>query len=79
MAFAALPRGRYTTEARLRAIIADFEARGITVFDPHTFVLEDGGMKQTDPAQLAFKRHADPLGLLNPGKMRGWGERVSVA
>jgi FAD/FMN-containing dehydrogenase len=79
VACAALPLVRYTTEARLRAIIADFEARGITVFDPHTYVLEDGGMKHTDPEQLAFKRHADPLGLLNPGKMRGWDERVSAA
>jgi hypothetical protein len=26
----------------------------------------------TDPAQLAFKQLADPFGLLNPGKMRGW-------
>jgi hypothetical protein len=26
----------------------------------------------TDPAQLAFKRGAEPNGLLNPGKMRGW-------
>ncbi len=79
VACAALPLVRYTTEARLRAIIADFEARGITVFDPHTYVLEDGGMKQTDPAQLAFKREADPLGLLNPGKMRGWDERETAA
>jgi FAD/FMN-containing dehydrogenase len=78
VACAALPLVRYTTEARLRAIIADFESRGITIFDPHTYVLEDGGMKTTDPEQLAFKRHADPLGLLNPGKMRGWDE-VSAA
>jgi FAD/FMN-containing dehydrogenase len=79
VACAALPLVRFTTEARLRAIIAAFEARGITVFDPHTYILEDGGMKQTDPAQLAFKRQADPLGLLNPGKMRGWTEPVPAA
>ena len=72
VACAALPLIRFTTEARLRAIIAALEARGVTIFDPHTYVLEDGGMKQTDPAQLAFKRQADPQGLLNPGKMRGW-------
>jgi hypothetical protein len=29
-------------------------------------------MKQTDEAQLAFKREADPQGLLNPGKMIAW-------
>jgi hypothetical protein len=25
-----------------------------------------------DKTQLDFKREADPLGLLNPGKMIGW-------
>jgi hypothetical protein len=29
-------------------------------------------MKQTDSAQLAFKKEADPRGLLNPGKMVAW-------
>ena len=29
-------------------------------------------MKQTDAVQLAFKREADPQGLLNPGKMIAW-------
>ena len=42
VACAALPLVRYRDEARLRAIIADLEARGCTVFDPHTYVLEDG-------------------------------------
>ena len=78
VACAALPLVRYTDEPRLRAIIADLEARGCTVFDPHTYVLEDGGMKQTDPEQLAFKRRADPRGLLNPGKMRGWEESAGT-
>lgn len=68
----ALPLLRYTTEARLREIIAHLESRGCAVFDPHTYILEDGGMKETDPDQLAFKRAADPQGLLNPGKMRSW-------
>ena len=79
VACVALPLVRFTTEERLRAIIAALEARGITVFDPHTYILEDGGMKQTDPAQLAFKYQADPLGLLNPGKMRGWTEPLPGA
>jgi FAD/FMN-containing dehydrogenase len=63
---------RYTTAERLGEIIRIHEERGYTIFNPHTFVLEDGGMRQTDPEQLAFKKVADPMGLLNPGKMRGW-------
>ncbi|MDB5395659.1 MAG: FAD-linked oxidase [Rhodospirillales bacterium] len=63
---------RYTTAERLAEIIRIHEERGYTIFNPHTYVLEDGGMKQTDPEQLAFKKVADPMGLLNPGKMRGW-------
>lgn len=59
----------YTTEARLDEIIARFEAEGCPVFNPHRYTLEEGGMKQTDALQLAFKREADPKGLLNPGKM----------
>lgn len=66
-----LPLVRYTTPERLDEIIAIFEARGVFVANPHTFVLEDGGKKQTDERQAAFKRAADPYGLLNPGKMRG--------
>ena len=33
-------------------------------------------MKQVDELQLAFKRQADPMGLMNPGKVRAWDERV---
>ncbi len=42
---------------------------GAFVFNPHRYTLEEGGMKQTDAVQLAFKRETDPQGLLNPGKM----------
>ncbi|RTL95703.1 FAD-binding oxidoreductase [Ancylobacter aquaticus] len=67
-----LPLVHYTSEERLDAIIALHEEHGIPVFNPHRYTLEEGGMKQTDPAQLAFKREADPKGLLNPGKMIAW-------
>jgi hypothetical protein len=63
---------RYTTAERLLEIIRIHEDRGCAVFNPHTYILEDGGRYVTDPAQLAFKQLADPYGLLNPGKMRGW-------
>ncbi len=72
VAIRALQVVRYTTAERLNEIIRIHEERGCAVFNPHTFVIEDGGRKVTDPAQLAFKRVADPQGLLNPGKMRGW-------
>jgi FAD/FMN-containing dehydrogenase len=73
VAWRALPIVRYTTPERLDEIIRIFEENGCPVFNPHTYILEDGGMKETDPEQLAFKRETDPFGLLNPGKMRGWG------
>jgi hypothetical protein len=45
---------------------------GAMIFNPHRYTLEEGGMKQTDAIQLAFKRETDPRGLLNPGKMIAW-------
>ena len=67
---------RYTTPERLKEIIDFHNANGCPIFDPHTFLLEDGGMRVVDEAQYEFKRAADPHGLLNPGKMRAWSERV---
>ena len=67
-----LPLVKFTTEERLDEIIGIHEDMGIPVFNPHRYTLEEGGMKQTDEVQLAFKREADPKGLLNPGKMIAW-------
>lgn len=63
---------RFTTEERLNEIVRMFEENGCPIFNPHRYTLEEGGMKQTDSVQLAFKREADPQGLLNPGKMIAW-------
>ena len=72
----AVPAGlqlvRYTTEARLNEIIADREAKGAFIANPHVYTIEDGGNKQIDPQKVAFKQKVDPFGLLNPGKMRGF-------
>ena len=65
-------RWRYTTEERLDEIIRLHEENGCRVFNPHRYTLEEGGMKQTDQVQLAFKKETDPEGLLNPGKMIAW-------
>jgi FAD/FMN-containing dehydrogenase len=67
-----LPIVRFTTEERLDEIIRLHEDNGCPIFNPHRYTLEEGGMKQTDEVQLAFKREADPKGLLNPGKMIAW-------
>jgi FAD/FMN-containing dehydrogenase len=67
-----LPLVRFTTEERLEEIMRIHEEMGAPIFNPHRYTLEEGGMKQTDAVQLAFKREADPKGLLNPGKMIAW-------
>ncbi|TPO11441.1 FAD-binding oxidoreductase [Mesorhizobium sp. B1-1-5] len=67
-----LPLVKFTSEARLNEIIRLHEENGCPIFNPHRYTLEEGGMKQTDEIQLAFKRETDPQGLLNPGKMIAW-------
>ncbi len=74
MAPAALQLVRFTTPERLAEIIQYHEDQGAFIANPHTYILEDGGMKAIDPVQLEFKRAVDPYGLLNPGKMRAWDE-----
>ncbi len=70
-----LPLVRFTTEERLEDIMSIHEEMGAPIFNPHRYTLEEGGMKQTDETQLAFKREADPQGLLNPGKMIAWEDQ----
>lgn len=69
-----LPLVQFSDEKRLEEIMAIHEDMGAPIFNPHRYTLEEGGMKQTDAAQLAFKREADPQGLLNPGKMIAWDD-----
>ena len=72
--FAGLSLVRFTTEARLDEIVAMHEEAGAIVFNPHRYTLEEGGRQAVDDRQLAFKREADPKGLLNPGKMIAWDD-----
>jgi len=65
---------KFTTEARLDEIVREHEAMGAMVFNPHRYTLEEGGRQAVDDRQLAFKREADPKGLLNPGKMIAWDD-----
>jgi FAD/FMN-containing dehydrogenase len=69
----ALPILRYSTPARLNEIIRLHEEHGVMVANPHVVTLEDGSRhKRADADQLGFKAEVDPMGLLNPGKMRSY-------
>jgi FAD/FMN-containing dehydrogenase len=61
---------RYTTEERLNEIMRYHEEHGVTIANPHTYIIEDGGRKVIDPEQLKFKEIVDPYGLMNPGKSK---------
>ena len=71
---------RWTSAARTYEIIHEMERLdGCTIFDPHVITIEDGGMKEIDTAQIDFKKLADPHGLMNPGKTRGWTPDMAKA
>jgi FAD/FMN-containing dehydrogenase len=76
----ALPVVRWTTQERLYEIIAAFEAAGIGIANPHVLTIEEGSNYRRVPGdQLGFKRMTDPLGLLNPGKMRDFSPLETTA
>ncbi|MFL4470076.1 FAD-binding oxidoreductase [Tateyamaria armeniaca] len=72
--FAGLSLVKFTTEERLDEIVKMHEDAGAMIFNPHRYTLEEGGRQSVDDQQLAFKREADPKGLLNPGKMIAWDD-----
>ncbi|MEM1076894.1 MAG: FAD-binding oxidoreductase [Pseudomonadota bacterium] len=72
--FAGLSLVKFTSEERLDEIIRIHEEAGAMIFNPHRYTLEEGGRQTVDDRQLAFKREADPKGLLNPGKMIAWDD-----
>ena len=74
-----LPLVAYFDRDRLYEIIAEYEADGCVVLDNHVYTIEDGGMKTIDSAQIDFKKIADPHGLMNPGKTRGWSDDMAVS
>ncbi len=69
----ALQLVRFTTEERLDEIIRIYRDHGIRVNNPHVFIVEDGKAGGALPAEIVeMKQRFDPLGLLNPGKLRDW-------
>ena len=73
MTASGIPIVRYRSPERLYEIIAGYEACGVMIANPHVVTLEDGSRyKRVDADQLGFKHEVDPMGLLNPGKMRSF-------
>ena len=75
----ALPLVKYRGRDAMYRIIREFEELdGCTIYDPHVYTIEEGGMKQIDRAQIEFKKLADPYGLMNPGKTQGWTRDMAL-
>jgi hypothetical protein len=77
MTASGLPIVRYRSPERLYEVMAGFEACGVMIANPHVVTVEDGSRyKRVDADQLGFKHEADPMGLLNPGKMRSFAPKA---
>jgi hypothetical protein len=83
------PLVRYTSEERLREIMAFCAEIGVGIANPHSCYLEDFHPHGDYSREYALKAEADPDGLLNPGKLRhytgrqlapagGWPEFISA-
>ena len=74
----ALPLVKHKGRTEMYKLIEELESKdGCTIYDPHVYTIEDGGMKEIDNNQIEFKRQADPYGLMNPGKTRGWTSEMA--
>ncbi len=66
-----VPVFRYEGFEQMARLYRTFEAEGVRIANAHTFLLQNGGMKDLDEAQVTFKRAVDPHLLMNPGKIAG--------
>lgn len=69
---------RYTNDERLNQIMQIHRDHGVYIANPHVYIVEDGKQGQVNPDVVATKMRFDPLGLLNPGKLRGWEQREQI-
>ena len=79
MTCAGLQLVRYTTDARLNEIMQMHRDHGVAIANPHVWRVEDGKQGEISAEVVAAKLRFDPQGLLNPGKLRGWDERDTLA
>ncbi len=66
---ASLPLVRYTTKERLYEIIRGCEEIGVQIADPHVYYLDED-IRWNGQAVLDGVQKFNPLGLLNPGKIK---------
>jgi FAD/FMN-containing dehydrogenase len=66
-----VPLFRYQGFEHMTRLYKALEAEGARIANAHTFLLQNGGMKDLDAAQIDFKRSVDPHLLMNPGKVAG--------
>ena len=66
-----VPLFRYQGFEHMTRLYKALEAEGARIANVHTFLLQNGGMKDIDAAQISFKRSVDPHLLMNPGKIAG--------
>ena len=52
-----------------------YRSHGVQINNPHVYIVEDGKQNNLDPAVVKMKERFDPMGLLNPGKLRSWASR----
>lgn len=75
----ALQLVKFTTEERLQEIMQIYRDNGVRINDPHVFIVEDGKAGGELPQAVIDTKHRfDPLGLLNPGKVRAWMKPAAV-
>jgi len=70
---------RYASDERLADVQQVYRDHGVSIANPHVFIVEDGKQGRINPDVVAMKQRLDPLGLLNPGKLRGWDVRDQLA
>ncbi len=66
-----VPLFHYQGFDQMTRLYKSFEAEGARIANAHTFLLQNGGMKDLDERQIRFKRDVDPHLLMNPGKVAG--------
>jgi len=64
---------RFSTEERLQEIMRIHREHNVHINNPHVNIVEDGKAGGPLPPEvIEVKKRFDPLGLLNPGKLRDW-------